>query len=211
MNKPTLISSKMPGESEQKYTAWLLYCEAGSLNKLHRMWERLHQGFSDSSSEINLFKDRLGPPPTVRTLAEWSKKYRWVERQELKLSEELEIMKEKVQKIKREKTYKIAELFERMLVLLIKKIKTGYDPTIQELKQIWEMLRTELGETISKHEIVGINESEQKPPTPEEMELGKRIDQAIIAFYEERGRKNKITGLTEKSTKKPLNKSDFGI
>lgn len=207
MNKSILKTSKISGESEQNYTAWLLYCEAGSLNKLHRMWERLHQGFSDSSSEIAIFKDRLGSPPTVRTLAEWSKKYRWVERQELKLSEELEIMKEKVQKIKREKTYKIAELFERMLVLLIKKIKTGYDPTIQELKQIWEMLRTELGETISKHEIVGINESEQKPPTPEEMELGKKIDQAIITFYEERGRKgseNKIAHLIEKSDKKAL-------
>jgi len=185
----SLKTSKMPGESEKQYAAWLLYCEAGSHNKLYRLWERLQQNFSDSSAEIVGFKDALGVPPSSRTLAEWSKKYKWVERRELKLSEDLEVMKEKVQKIKREKIYKIAELFERMLVILVKKIKTGYDPTIQELKQIWEMLRTELGESIGKHEVVGINEDEQTPPTPEEAELGKRIDQVIVDFYDEQAKK----------------------
>ena len=39
MAKPVLTTSKMPGETEQQYTAWLLYCEYGSIEKLHRTWQ----------------------------------------------------------------------------------------------------------------------------------------------------------------------------
>jgi len=53
------------------------------------------------------------------------------------------------------------------------------------------MMRIEFGETTSKHELVnGINEAEQKPPTPEEEELGKAIDQAIIEFYDRKRKEN---------------------
>lgn len=179
----------MPGETEQQYTAWILYCDAGSLTKLHRSWENLQRGFSDSSSDYGALRERLGSAPTLRTLAQWSKKYRWVERTDLKLSQELEVMKERVEKIKREKTYKIAEIFERALVLLLKKIRSGYQPTIQESKQLWEMVRTELGESISKHEFVPINEAEQQPPTPEEEELGKEIDEAMKRYYDKQRKK----------------------
>ena len=191
MKLPTLTTSKMPGETEQQYTAWILYCDAGSLAKLHRSWEGLQRGFSDPSSESEVLRERLGSAPTVRTLAQWSKKYRWVERRDMKLAQELEVMKEKVAKIKREKTYKIAEIFERALVLLLKKIRSGYQPTIQESKQLWEMVRTELGESISKHEVVAINEAEQVPPTEEEKELGRAIDDAIIEHYRKQAQKRR--------------------
>ena len=50
------------------------------------------------------------------------------------------------------------------------------------------MMRIEGGESISKQEIVQkINEDEQKPPTPEENELGRAIDQTIKDFYESQG------------------------
>ena len=47
------------------------------------------------------------------------------------------------------------------------------------------MMRIEGGESIGKQEIVrGIDESEQKLPTPEEQELGKAIDQTIKDYYD---------------------------
>jgi len=33
----------MPTETEQQYTAWLLYCEAGSLQKTLNLWDKIGQ------------------------------------------------------------------------------------------------------------------------------------------------------------------------
>ena len=57
MTKPALTTSKMPGETEQQYTAWLLYCEAGSLRKTEGLWNRVGQTLGEAGVE---FADRLG-------------------------------------------------------------------------------------------------------------------------------------------------------
>ncbi len=190
MKKPVLTTSKMPKETEQQYTAWLLYCESGSLEKLHRMWEGLHQGFIDSSSEMAGLRGRLGAPPTLRTIAEWSSKFRWVQRKDLKLTEDLESLHKKAQEIKQKKVGVIAEIFWEKLQVLKKQIKKGEGSTVDEIKKLWEMFRTEMGESLGKHEL-SINEDEQTPPTPEEEALGKEIDDTIKAFYERKGKSKK--------------------
>jgi hypothetical protein len=190
MNKPNLTTSKMPKETEQQYTAWLLYCESGSLDKLHRMWEGLHQGFIDSSSEMAGLRGRLGAPPTLRTIADWSSRFRWVERKDLKLTEDLEGLRKKAQEIKQKKVGVIAEIFWDKLQALRKQIKKGEGATTDEIKKLWEMFRTEMGESLGKHEL-SINEDEQKPPTPEQLELGQAIDETIKAFYGRKGKSKK--------------------
>lgn len=190
MSKPSLTTSKMPKETEQQYTAWLLYCESGSLDKLHRMWDGLHRGFTDASPEMAGVKERLGAPPTRRTLADWSKKYRWVERKDLKLVEDLEGIRKKSQEIKQKKVGVIAEIFWDKLQALRRQIKKGEGATTDEIKKLWEMFRTEMGETLGKHEIA-INEDEQKPLTPEEDELGRELDQTIKSFYERKRKARK--------------------
>jgi hypothetical protein len=97
MTKPALTTSKMPGETEQQYTAWLLYCEAGSLRKTEGLWNRVGQSLGEAGVE---FADRLGKKPSDTTLETWSKKYRWVERKDLKLTEDLEGLRKKAQEIK---------------------------------------------------------------------------------------------------------------
>ncbi len=184
MNKPTLATIKMPKETEQQYTAWLLYCEVGSIDKLIRAWDRVGQ----MADEIGIdFAGRLGKQPARSTVGEWSKKYRWVERRELKLTEDLEGIRKKTQEIKQKKVGLIAEIFWEKLQALRKQIKKGEGATVDEIKKLWEMFRTEMGEAIGKHEIA-INESEQKPLTPDEDQLGREIDESIKAFY---GRKHK--------------------
>jgi hypothetical protein len=190
MSKPILTTSKMPKETEQQYTAWLLYCESGSLEKLHRMWEGLHQGFIDSSSEMAGLRGRLGAPPTLRTIAEWSSKFRWVERKDLKLTEDLESLHKKAQEIKQKKVGVIAEIFWEKLQVLKKQMKKGEGSTVDEIKKLWEMFRTEMGESLGKHEL-SIKEEEQKPPTAEEEELGLAIDETIKDFYGRKGKTKK--------------------
>ncbi len=194
MSKPILTTSKMPVETEQQYTAWLLYCDAGSLDKLDRLWEGLHQGFTETSPEIAGLRGRLGTVPTRRTLAEWSKKYRWVERKDLKLKEDLESLRQKAKDIKDKKIYVIAEIFWDKVQILRRQMKKGEGTTVDEIKKLWEMLRTEFGEPLGKHEF-DIKEEDQKPPNSEEMEEVEDISRKFKAFYEQqRRRPGKETG-----------------
>lgn len=187
MAKPALTTSKMPGETEQQYTAWLLYCEVGSIDKLIRAWDRVGQ----MADEIGIeFGSRLGKQPVRSTIGEWSKKYSWVERKDLKLTEDLEGLRKKAQEIKQKKVYAIGEVFWEKLQALKKQIKKGEGATVDEIKKLWEMFRTEMGESLGKHEL-SINEDEQKPPTPEEDELGQAIDETIKAFYGRKGKAKK--------------------
>lgn len=92
---------------------------------------------------------------------------------------------EKLRKIKQRRAYLISEIFWEKLKRVQKQMKSGELATVQEVKTLWEMMRIEFGETTSKHELVnGINEAEQKPPTPEEQELGMAIDQAMKDYYD---------------------------
>ena len=53
------------------------------------------------------------------------------------------------------------------------------------------MMRIEWGESISKQEVVqGINEEEQRPLTPEEIKLSKKISELEIEFNRKRYEKD---------------------
>lgn len=180
--KPELTTSKMPRETEQQYTAWLLYCEVGSIDKLIRAWDRVGQMADEIGTD---FAGRLGTQPARSTIGEWSKRYRWVERRDIKLTEDLEALYKKAQEIRQKKIGYIAEVFWEKLQALRRQIKKGEGTTVGELKQLWEMFRTEMGESLGKHEVT-INEDEQTPPDEEEKEFGRAIDDAIEAFYDGR-------------------------
>ncbi len=187
MNRPNLTTCKMPKETEQQYTAWLLYCEAGSIRKTLNLWDRVGQNLGESWVE---FADRLGKKPSDTSIENWSKKFRWVERKDLKLTEDLVGLRKKAQEIKEKKVFLIGEIFWEKLQALKKQMKNGEGATVDEIKKLWEMFRTEMGESLGKHEL-SINEDEQTPPTPEEEALGKEIDDTIKAFYERKGKSKK--------------------
>jgi len=176
------VTTKLPGETEQQYTAFLLYCEVGSLRKLFDTWDKLGQ----ASGEVRVdFIGKLGDRPSHATIERWSKKFAWVKRADARLSEEMQDLDDKLRKIKQRRAYLISEIFWEKLKRVQKQMKSGELATVQEAKTLWEMMRIEFGETTSKHEFInGINEAEQKPPTPEEQELGQAIDQAIKDFYD---------------------------
>lgn len=180
----------MPGETEQQYTAWLLYCEAGSIPRLIRAWEQLRYGIGEATGTWGEKLNKLGSLPSERNIEKWSSKFRWVERRDLKLTDDMETIRERSEKIKKDKLHKIADAFEQITTKVLRRLRKGEEPTITEWKQVWEMLRTELGENIGKHEIVkGIDESQQNPPTEEERELGKALDNAIKEHYRKQGQK----------------------
>ena len=177
-----IITAKLSGETEQQYTAFLLYCEVGSLRKLFDTWDKLGQASGEVRAD---FLSKLGDRPSHATIERWSKKYQWVKRADARLSEEMQDLDDKLRKIKQRRAYLISEIFWEKLKRVQKQMKSGELSTVQEVKTLWEMMRIEFGETTSKHELVnGINEAEQKPPTPEEQELGQAIDKAIIEFYD---------------------------
>lgn len=180
MRQISITTNKISKETEQQYTAWLLYCEAGSIRKLLRQWKALHQGFIKTSSELEPLAVKLGKPPSERTLLEWSRKYQWVKRTDLKLAEDLEVLREKIKKVKREKLHKIAEAFEKIANKILKRLREGEEPTINEWKQVWEMLQVELGKPITR---AALNE-EQRPLTEEEKKQKKKIDAALKKYIE---------------------------
>lgn len=184
-----LVTTKLPEENEKQYVAWLLYCDSGSIDKLFRLWEGLHQGFTETSPEFVSLRSRLGDPVTRRTIATWSKKFQWVKRRNMKLAEDLEALREETKRIAITRKHKVAEAFKRSLDLKIKQLRKGELVSTGDVKALWEMFRTELGLSTGKTEVSHkINEDEQVPPTPEEDELGKEIDQAIKNYYDKKRR-----------------------
>lgn len=174
MQNQNLTTSKLPKETEQQYTAWLLYCEAGSLRKTLEVWSKVGQLWGEIGADFAL---KLGKKPGETTIENWSKKYHWVERRELKVTEDLETLRDKTKKIRREKIHKIADIFERVINKKIRQLKEGESVTMLDLKQIWEMFQVELGKPTSRGELK--TESEQKPLTSEEKEHGKRVHKAV--------------------------------
>lgn len=174
MNQINSTTSKMPKETEQQYTAWLLYCEAGSLVKTLILWGNVGQSVGEMGVE---FAERLGKKPSDTTLERWSKKYHWVERREIKLTEDLEALRQKTKKIKREKLHKIAEIFDKITNKVLKRLRGDEEPSISEWKMVWEMFQIELGKPTSRGELK--TESEQRLPTSEEREHGKRLHKAV--------------------------------
>lgn len=180
----------MPSETEQQYTAWLLYCETGSVQRMMRVWEHVRSGIGDATGILGERFKSITALPSRRNIEKWSTKYRWVERRDLKLKEDLESVRERSKRVKEEKLHRIADAFEQITNKILRRLRKGEEPTIAEWKQVWEMFRTELGENIGKHEIVkGIDESQQNPPTEEERELGRALDNAIKEHYRKQGQK----------------------
>lgn len=180
----------MPGETEQQYTAWLLYCETGSVQRMMRVWEHVRSGIGDATGILGERFKSITALPSRRNIEKWSTKYRWVERRDLKLKEDLESVRERSKRVKEEKLHRIADAFEQITNKILRRLRKGEEPTIAEWKQVWEMFRTELGENIGKHEIVkGIDESEQVPPTEEEKELGRELDEAMKRYHTKMARK----------------------
>lgn len=183
MNKRSkeLTTSKMPGETEKQFTAFLLYCEIGSVSKLIQAWQQISRNPVGELSVI--FGSKLGILPSERTIERWSVKYQWVERADEKLAEDLEGLKKKTTQIRQKRAYLITEAFWNKLLMLRKQMQAGEPTTVQEVRILWEMTRIEWGETTSRQEVIqGINEEEQRPLTPEEIELSKKISELEIEF-----------------------------
>lgn len=181
--QPDLTTAKMPGETEQQYSAWLLYCEAGSIEKLMKVWEKSGQ----LTDEIGIeFVTKLGKMPVHSTLGVWSKKYRWIERRDLRMEQELVDLKDKADRFRKKRKYLVTELLIQSLAKVQKQMKQS-SVSVLELKYLWEMHRTEFGESTGKTEVTHrIDESEQVPPDQEENEVGKEIDRVIKKHYEKR-------------------------
>lgn len=186
--KLKLTTSKMPGETEKQYTAFLLYCEVGSVSKLIQAWEQIRRNPVGELSVV--FGSKLGVLPSERTIERWSVKYQWVERADQKLAEDLEGLKKKTTQIRQKRAYLIAEAFWSKLQMLRKQMQAGESTTVQEVRVLWEMMRIEWGESISKQEVIrGINEEEQRPLSPEEIELNKKITELEIEFNDKQNEK----------------------
>lgn len=186
--KPT--TSKMPGETEKQYTAFLLYCEVGSVSKLIQAWEQISRSSAGELSVI--FGSKLGDLPSERTIERWSVKYQWVERADKKLAEDLEGLKKKTTQIRQKRAYLITEAFWSKLQMLRKQMQAGEPTSVQEVRILWEMTRIEWGEPVGKYEVSKnyIDESQQRPLTPEEIELSKKITELEIEFNDKQNEKN---------------------
>jgi len=179
--QPKLTVSKMKGERERQYTAFLLYCEVGSLTKLMQVWEKIRRGGVGGLSVK--FSSRLGKLPSRRTIERWSSKYCWVERAHMKLKEDLKVLRERTKQIRKKRAYEITEIFWSKLQALKKQMQKGEGATVYEVRHLWEMMRTEWGESIGKQEVVNkIDEEEQKPLTEEEKILSNYMSEAMKKF-----------------------------
>lgn len=184
-----LTTSKMPGETERQFTAFLLYCEVGSVSKLIQAWQQICRNPVGELSVI--FGSKLGVLPSERTVERWSVQYQWVERADKRLAEDLEGLKKKTTQIRQKRAYLITEAFWNKLQMLRKQMQAGEATTVQEVRILWEMMRIEWGESISKQEVVqGINEEEQRPLSPEEIELSNEISKLEIEFNKKRYEKD---------------------
>jgi len=180
-----LTTSKMPRETEKQFTAFLLYCEVGSVSKLIQAWEQISRSSAGELSVI--FGSKLGNLPSKRAIERWSVKYQWVKRADAKLAEDLEGLKKKTTQIRQKRAYLITEAFWNKLQSLRKQMQAGESTTVQEVRILWEMMRVEWGESVGKYEVAKnyIDEDEQKPLTPAEVELSRRVSEVIKDWNDE--------------------------
>ncbi|MBP9781032.1 hypothetical protein KBC89_00060 [Candidatus Woesebacteria bacterium] len=183
---PTLTVEKMPEETEQQYSAWLLYCETGSFNRLLKAWNGLTQRLPNSYPELEGLRNNLSQPVSRQSIKVWSKKYRWVERTELRLVEELAELKDKTDRFRLKRKYLITDILTSKMTKLQRQARTE-NSNVAELRSLWEMHRTEFDETTSKSDVSHhINEAEQYPPTEDEKELGREMDELIKRHYDKK-------------------------
>jgi hypothetical protein len=67
-------------------------------------------------------------------------------------------------------------------------MQAGEVTTVQEVRILWEMMRVEWGESVGKYEVAKnyIDENEQKPLTPAEIELSRKVSEVIKDWNDER-------------------------
>lgn len=177
-----LTTSKMPNETIQQYTTWQLYCLTGSFDRLLTAWEGLNQGYTKITPELEGLKARLGNIVTRKTIALWSKKFQWVRRTDLKIAEDVDQIRTEAKRFEKERKYKIIKAFRKALDTKLKKLDSGEEVTVAELKQLWEMTRTEMG-LVTDRSSLNIT-GEQRLLTPEEEAEGKALDDLIKTFHE---------------------------
>ncbi len=188
----SLTTMKIPEETEQQYTAWLLYCETGSIPKMMRAWEQLRLRDGEMTGCLGQPTQLLKPLPTMRNVERWSSKYRWVERAEQKQREDMADLDERVKRIILKKKYEIAIIFDRVLHLYMKQTSDpNYRVTVSELKTIWEMFRVEMGEPIGRHVVTVNNEYHEEPPDPEHEEFMRLADEAIAKHLAKKAKNKK--------------------
>lgn len=182
--KRQILVEQMPGETREQYSAFLAYCGMvqRSLRGVYKRWTKIGQEFDDQGWE-------LGKRPSFKTLGSWSKKYQWVIRAKKWDKERKELMTLEFQRSEKQRSIKVSRLFEKVSTSLLFQVNRSRPITVDDFKKAWEMFRTESGLTTNKMEVAhSINEEDQKPPTPEEDELGKEIDQAIKNYYDKKRR-----------------------
>ena len=180
----SLITTKIPGERARQYAAWLLYCEAGSLEKTLKIWERVcGQNDTEMMPVLGVY---MGKPVGLATLKRWSSRYHWKERTELKTTEDLENMRFQFKRIKQTRAYKIAILFDRILNKYLKQLEEGMYVSVRDLYLTWKMHRVEEGLSVDNHHIVVYQQPPAEPENPEDKELNKRIRELEEQFYSKR-------------------------
>src|SRR3989344_3012268 len=179
-----ITTSKMPGETMQQYTAWQLYCLTGSFDRLLVAWEGLLQGYTKITPELEGLRNRLGHIVTRKTIALWSKKFSWVKRTELKHTEDVAQIRDEAMRFEKERKYKIIKAFRKALDTKLKRLDSGEEVTISELKQLWEMTRTEMG-LVTDRSSVSVT-GEQRLLTPEEEAEGKALDEFVKKFHNQK-------------------------
>lgn len=177
---PQLSTERMSGENIRQYTAWLLYHRVGALRKLFDVWNRVSE--IEGGMEM---AGKLKQRPDLTTLKRWSSKYQWVKRSELMFEETLAGLKEQTIRIDRERKDRIAQLFQLALDKKVKQLNLPQGEPVSDtlFNYLWRMHRVEQGlpTDYSKHDIfTPIREEDQKPLTPEEIELSKKITQLEI-------------------------------
>lgn len=186
-----IVTSKIPGERARQYAAWLLYTEAGSLEKTLQIWERI--SVQDDTKLIPFFGTFLGKPVGLATIKRWSTKYRWQERTELKTTEDLEGMRLQFKRIQQTRAYRIAIIFDLVLKRYTRQLEQGMHVTASDLYTVWKMHRVEEGLSIGNYQIQTYQESPAEPKNPEEIELDKKIQEAVDEFHKEKEEKLNIT------------------
>lgn len=179
-----LTTAKMPGETIQQWTAWQLYALTGSFDRLLVAWQGLLQGYTRITPETEGLRSRLGHPVTRKTIALWSKKFSWVKRTELKHTEEIAQIRDEAMRFEKERKFKIIKAFRKALDIKLKKLDSGEEITVAELKQLWEMMRTEMG-LVTDRSSVSVT-GEQRLLTPEEEAEGKALDEFVKKFHNQK-------------------------
>lgn len=125
---------------------------------------------------------QLKQRPCRATLENWSKKFQWVNRNELMFEETLTELQEKTKKIDKERKDRVAEMFKIAMDKKLKQIgqKQGEPVSDTLLNYLWRMHRIEMGlpTDYSKHDVfTPIREEDQQPLTPDEIALSQKITQ----------------------------------